>query len=211
MSMNRSCNTICAFGWLVSLQIFFLTPTSTFVMMSMIVRLAPIELHCQSTYVKGVLLLCDWRKKKTHLCRHACFCCHPTHFVRNGAPHALLAPSCCGSRLGCLVVDIPRPACSIFKWAGNVSNRGCFVGRSRYSTAAMLKRHVSVFFLIYMQQLSFCNMGAVKLVALPSIRGCALMVWPRWFCYIMGGSAWSWELLHCTHVLSFIMYNLNEP
>lgn len=105
---------------------FFFTPTSTFVMMSMIVWLAPIELHCQSTYCERMSCCCvTGGKKKTHLCRRACFCCHPTRFVRNGAPLALLASSCCGSELDCLlVVYIPLPACSIFKLTGNVSNCG---------------------------------------------------------------------------------------
>lgn len=142
----------------------------------MIVRLAPIELHCQSTYVKGVLLLCDWRKKKR-------ICVVMLAF-------AAIQPTLCATahHMLCLLLVVVAA-----DWAASLLTSHVLLvvfssGQEMFQIVVALLVEAGTpllqclsvmflfFFLIYMQQLSFCNMGAVKLVALPSIRGCALMV-----------------------------------
>lgn len=108
------------------LAFFFLPQLALLLWCQWLFDWLPLNSTANQHTVKGCLAAV-WleKEKKTHLCRRACFCCHPTRFVCNGAPLALLASSCCGSELDCLlVVYIPLPACSIFKLTGNVWNCG---------------------------------------------------------------------------------------
>lgn len=150
---------------------------------------------------KGVLLLCDWRKKKTKR-----ICVVVLAF-------AAIQPALCAMahhRLCLLLVVVAANQTAslltshfllvVFSsWLEMFKIVVTYFGRSRCSTVAVLERRVSDFF--YWHAASrLLQHGCHKIGSLPG----TFLAWRSWFGYIVG-SIRAWEL--GSRVRSFLMYH----
>lgn len=168
MSMNRSCNTICAFPRLFSFPcVFFLPQLALLLWCQWLFDWLPLNSTANQHTVKGCLAAV-WleKEKKKRICVVV-------------LAFAAIQPALCAMAHHwlCLLLVVVAANWTAFSlltshfllvvfssWLEMFQIVVTYFGRSRCCTVAVLERRVSAF-LIDMQRVGLCNMGAVKLVA----------------------------------------------